>query len=67
MRMLIAEDDAEMAEFLERELLELGHSAVTTNNGADALQRLLAEEFDIAIIDRMLPRLEGLAVLRSAR
>ena len=67
MRILIAEDDTEMAEFIERGLVELGHDVVNTDNGADALRLLLSEQFDIAVVDRMLPRLDGLTALRRAR
>src|SRR5437899_2875499 len=67
MRILLAEDDSEMAEFVTRGLDELGHNVVAVDNGVDALHRLSIEPFDIAVIDRMLPGLEGLAVVQRAR
>ena len=67
MRILIAEDDSETAEFIQRGLSELGHNVLVTKDGPDALHLLLVEEFDLAILDRMLPRLDGLTVVRRTR
>jgi two-component system OmpR family response regulator len=67
MRILIAEDDHETAEFIQRGLSELGHNVLVSGNGVDALHLLLLEEFDLAIVDRMLPRLDGLSMVRRAR
>ena len=67
MRILIAEDDRETAEFIRRGLGELGHNPVVTDNGIDALHFLSTDRFDLAILDRMLPRLDGLSVLRRIR
>lgn len=67
MRMLLAEDDQEMAEFVARGLTELGHQLVVAHDGTDALHLLSTEQFDIAVIDRMLPGLDGIAVVQRAR
>ena|SRR5438094_6814153 len=67
MRILLAEDDAETAEFVERGLDELGHNVVVVHDGADALHLLTTERFDVAVVDRMLPRLDGMRVLKGAR
>jgi len=67
LRILIAEDDDETAEFVRRGLAELGHNVVLASNGADALHLLLVDQFDIAIVDRMLPRLDGLTALQRVR
>ena len=67
MRILIAEDDRETAEFIRRGLGELGHNPVVADNGIDALHLLSTDRFDVAILDRMLPRLDGLSVLRRIR
>ena len=67
MRILIAEDDSETAEFIRRGLGELGHNPVVADNGIDALHLLSTDRFDMAILDRMLPRLDGLSVLRRVR
>jgi two-component system OmpR family response regulator len=67
MRVLIAEDDTDTAEFIRRGLGELGHNALVTGNGLDAMHLLSTEQVDVAILDRMLPGLDGLSVLRHVR
>jgi two-component system OmpR family response regulator len=67
MRVLIAEDDRETAEFIRRGLDELGHNPLVVRDGPEALHLLSTEDFDIAILDRMLPNLDGVSVLKSIR
>lgn len=67
MRILIAEDDVEAAGFVERGLGELGHNVNVVGNGSDALHLGLTEAFDLMILDRMLPGLDGLTVVRRLR
>jgi two-component system OmpR family response regulator len=67
MRILIAEDDADTAEFIQRGLRELGHNLLVERSGVDALHLLLVEEIDVAILDRMLPGLDGLSVVQRMR
>jgi len=67
MRILLAEDDNEMAEFVERGLHELGHNVVRASSGPDALHLATTEPFDVALVDRMIPEMDGLAVLRQLR
>ena len=67
MRILIAEDDTETAGFVEQGLSELGHNLLVTGNGADALHYGLTENLDLLILDRMLPQMDGLSVLRRLR
>jgi two-component system OmpR family response regulator len=66
-RILVAEDDKDTAEFIGRGLGELGHNVVLANDGLDAMHLIVAEQLDIAILDRMLPRLDGLSIVRRAR
>ena len=67
MRILIAEDDRETAHFIRRGFEELGHNPVVMANGLDALHLLSTEPFDVAIVDRMLPGLDGLSIVRRLR
>jgi two-component system OmpR family response regulator len=67
MRILLAEDDAEIVDFIERGLGDLGHAVVQVTNGADALHTGATPGFDAIILDRMLPQMEGLEVLRRLR
>lgn len=67
MRILIAEDDSDTAEFIQRGLRELGHNVVLTPDGLDALHLLSTEQFDVAILDRLLPKMDGVSIVRRAR
>jgi two-component system OmpR family response regulator len=66
-RILIAEDDADTAGFIERGLGELGHVAAHAANGPDALHLAVTETFEAIVLDRMLPGLNGLDALRRMR
>ena len=67
MRILIAEDDAGTAEFVERGLGELGHAVSCADTGDDALHAGATENFDVIVLDRMLPGIDGIEVLRRWR
>lgn len=67
MRILIIEDDAETAAYLVKGLSESGHRAERVGDGKDGLFLALEEDFDVLVVDRMLPGLDGLALIRSLR
>jgi two-component system OmpR family response regulator len=67
MRILLLEDDRETRDYLMRGLKELGHQVVAESEGKAALSRTLVEAFDILVLDRMVPGLDGLTVLKLAR
>lgn len=67
MRVLLAEDDDEAAGYVERGLEKLGHRVVRVSNGEEALQFGTTERFDMIVLDRMMPKREGLDVLRGLR
>jgi len=67
MRILIAEDDDDTAGFVERGLGELGHVVTRVADGEDALHLGLTESFDVSILDRLLPRIDGIEILRRWR
>ena len=58
MRILLAEDDQETAEFVARGLDELGHNVVLANTGVDALHLATTVPFDMVLLDRMLPGMD---------
>jgi two-component system OmpR family response regulator len=66
-KILIIEDDRETAAYLTRGLVEEGHSAELATNGQDGLFRATDGSFDLVILDRMLPVLDGMAVLKALR
>ncbi len=67
MRILIAEDDADTAGFVERGLGELGHAVTHVATGEDTLHAGLVETFDLVVLDRMLPGIDGVEVLKRWR
>jgi two-component system OmpR family response regulator len=67
MNVLVLEDDEELAVFVRDGLLELGHSVHSVENGQEALTALLGDRFDVAVLDRLVPGLDGLSVVKQAR
>ena len=67
MRILLAEDDDDTRQFVERGLGELGHNVIVAANGEDALHLALTETVDVIILDRMMPALDGFSVLKRLR
>jgi len=67
MRILIAEDEAQTAEFIKQGLDELGHIVTAVDNGTDALSHVLTDDFDVVVLDRMLPGIDGISVVRRMR
>ena len=67
MRILIVEDDQEAANWLARALREAGHVSEVAVNGEEGLYHASTARFDVMIVDRMLPRLDGLAMLKALR
>ena len=67
MKILIAEDDKASADFLKKGLVQEGHSVEWVSDGRDALSFCLYNPCDILILDRMMPGMDGLTVLKSLR
>jgi len=67
MRILVIEDDASVAEFLCGGLREAGHVVDHADNGKDGLFLATTESYDAMIVDRMLPGVDGLSVVRTLR
>ena len=67
MRILIAEDEADLNATLVKRLQRAGYGVDSTQNGTDALAFLQTDSFDAAVLDIMLPGMSGLEVLRSYR
>jgi two-component system OmpR family response regulator len=66
-KILLVEDDRETAAYLSRGLAEEGHSVEHVTDGQEGLFRASGGSYDLIILDRMLPVLDGLAVLRALR
>ena len=61
-RVLIAEDDAAVREFVSRALSHGGHEVATANDGLEALGVLDDETFDLLVTDIVMPNLDGIAL-----
>lgn len=67
MHILLIEDDGKVAEFVARSLREHGHTVDQVSDGREGLIMAASQAYDAMIVDRMLPGLEGLAVIRTLR
>ncbi len=67
MRILLIEDDPDAAEFVTQGLAAENHDVETVREGREGLLRAAAGDWDLLIVDRMLPGLDGLAVVRTLR
>lgn len=67
MRALIVEDDAETAGYIAKGLSEGGFTTDVVTGGREGLVRAVAEDYDIAVIDRMLPEVDGLSIVDAMR
>ncbi len=67
MRILLLEDDAQLGPWITNGLREEGHVVDHFDDGKDALIAAMGQDFDLLILDRMVPGLDGLAVLKSLR
>ena len=67
MRILVVEDEKKLADGLEAILVRENYSVDVVNDGSDGLDYILSDIYDLVILDIMLPRLDGLSVLKTAR
>lgn len=67
MRILIVEDDQATADLLVQGLTGLGHDVVHVATGSAATRSIADGQYDVAVVDRLLPDIDGIAVLRYWR
>jgi two-component system, OmpR family, response regulator len=67
MKVLVVEDDAETSAYVARGLKEQGHGVEVASNGRDGLFLALDQSYDVVIMDRMLPGMDGLSLVKSMR
>lgn len=67
MRVLLVEDDAKIASFVEKGLKAAGFAVDQADDGENGLHLALTEPYDAAIIDIMLPKLDGLSLIKKMR
>lgn len=67
MRILVVEDDSKIASFLDKGLKEAGFSVDVRGDGEDALHLVESVPYDAAVVDLMLPGLDGLTLIETMR
>ena len=67
MRILLIEDDTATAAYAARGLSQSGHVCDVLSDGADGLFQASRESYDVIVVDRMLPGLDGLSLVRALR
>lgn len=67
MKILLVEDDKQVREYITKGMNEAGHTIDTCDNGKDGLFMATTEKYDVMIIDRMLPQLDGLTLIKTLR
>lgn len=67
MKLLLVEDDSSLCEFMEQMLLADGYAVTICQDGLSGLEMLQEQNFDALILDRMLPGMDGLRLLKSIR
>lgn len=67
MRLLLIEDDPTVSSYVQRAMAESGHVCDVLANGADGLFQATREPYDVLIVDRLLPELDGLSLVRALR
>jgi DNA-binding response OmpR family regulator len=67
MKLLVVEDERRMLELLRRGLSEEGHTVSCAADGSEGLQMVRDHDFDVVILDVMLPKMDGFELARSMR
>ena len=67
MKLLVIEDDRDVASFVKNGLEQAGYSVDSADNGKDGLFLATTESYDALIVDRMLPGVDGLTIVRTMR
>ncbi len=67
MRLLVIEDDSKIRAYIEKGLKEAGHVVDVAEEGEAGLHLAIQEKYDVLIVDRMLPKMDGLSIIRELR
>ena len=67
MRILVIEDDKSLGKYIVDGLKQAGHNPDIAQDGLEGLGLATTEPYDVLIVDRMLPKLDGLAVIQALR
>ena len=66
-RILVVDDDERIINFLKLKLKASGYEVLTSNNGAEGLEQAQAQEPDLIVLDLLMPKMDGLEVLKEIR
>ena len=67
LRILVIEDDRETSDYIAKSLRDEGHTVDCVLNGSEGLKVAATKELDVLVIDRMLPGLDGLSIVKALR
>ena len=67
MKILIIEDDYQIRAYIEKGLKEAGHAVDTSEDGESGLHLASSEVYDVLIVDRMLPKIDGISIIKALR
>lgn len=67
MKVLVVEDDVTTSEYIAEGLRQEGHVVDVLSDGRDALAQVMHTQYDVLIVDRMLPGLDGLSLVKAMR
>lgn len=67
MHVLLIEDDKDAANFIVKGMQEAGHQIDHVADGSSGLYNAVEKEYDVIIVDRMLPKLDGLTIIQTLR
>ena len=67
MRILVVEDEKKIADFIKRGLKEEGYAVDTTNDGENGFFLAKTNDYDLILLDLMLPKLDGITICRKLR
>ncbi|HPH97019.1 MAG TPA: response regulator [Anaerolineaceae bacterium] len=66
-KLLVADDDVDVRDFLKEELSKAGFTVVVVGNGADAVVAVAEQAIDLIVLDMLMPGLDGIQVIRVLR
>lgn len=67
MRLLVIEDDLQVSAYIAKSMKEAGHTVDISHDGKDGLFLATTEDYDALVVDRMLPGLDGLSIVKTIR
>jgi two-component system, OmpR family, response regulator len=67
MKILMIEDNPKIRGYVEKGMKEAGHTVDLAEDGETGLHLASTEKYDVLIIDRMLPKLDGLSIIKTLR